>query len=85
MNEYRAFYEKHKDRVFAYLVRMTGDYHLSSDIMQESFTRYLERYVQKPQNVPLLYAIVRNALFDHAMSALTAMAMASLGRECLSV
>ncbi len=34
--------------------------------MQESFTRYLERYVQKPPNVPLLYAIVRNALFDHA-------------------
>jgi RNA polymerase sigma-70 factor (ECF subfamily) len=66
MNEYGAFYKKHKDKLFAYLMRMTGDYHLSSDIMQESFTRYLERYVQKPQNVPLLYAIVRNALFDHA-------------------
>ena len=66
MNEYRAFYKKHKDKLFAYLMRMTGDYHLSSDIMQESFTRYLERYVQKPQNVPLLYAIGRNALFDHA-------------------
>ncbi len=66
MNDYRAFYKKHKDKLFAYLMRMTGDYHLSSDIIQESFTRYLERYVHKPQNVRLLYAIVRNALFDHA-------------------
>ena len=66
MNEYRAFYGNHKNRLFAYLMRMTGDYDLSSDIMQESFTRYLERYGKKPPNVPLLYAIGRNALFDHA-------------------
>jgi RNA polymerase sigma-70 factor (ECF subfamily) len=44
---------------------MTGDYELASDIMQESFTRYLEHYRDKPQGVSLLYTIARNALFDY--------------------
>ena len=66
MNKYRAFYGEHKDKLFAYLMRMTGDYHLSAEIMQESFTRYLERYRRQSLSVPLLYTIVRNALFDHA-------------------
>ena len=60
------FYTKHKDRLFAYLMRMTGDYYLSSDIMQESFTRYLEHYGNKGESVSLLYTIARNALADHA-------------------
>ena len=64
MNRYRDFYNDHKDGLFNYLMRMTGDYELASDIMQESFTRYLEHYRDKPQPVSLLYAIARNALFD---------------------
>jgi RNA polymerase sigma-70 factor (ECF subfamily) len=65
VDRYGAYYRQHKDKLFAYLMRMTGDYHLSSDIMQESFTRCLERYGQQPPNLPLLYTIARNALFDH--------------------
>ena len=59
------FYKEHKDRLFAYLMRMTGDYYLSSDIMQESFTRYLEHYGNQAESVSLLYTIARNTLADH--------------------
>ena len=45
---FRAFYNEHKDRFFAYLMRSTGDYYLAGDIMQESFTRYLDRYGNRP-------------------------------------
>jgi RNA polymerase sigma-70 factor (ECF subfamily) len=65
VDRYGAYYRQHKDKLFAYLMRMTGDYHLSSDIMQESFTRYLEHYSQELPSISLLYTIGRNALFDH--------------------
>ena len=64
MNRYREFYNDHKDGLFNYLMRMAGDYELASDLMQESFTRYLEHYRDKPQHASLLYTIARNALFD---------------------
>ena len=66
LKKFRAFYNKHKDKLFAYLMRMTGDYYLSSDIMQESFTRYLEHYGHEKQSVALLYTIGRNSLIDNA-------------------
>jgi RNA polymerase sigma-70 factor (ECF subfamily) len=64
MENYRTFYMKHKDKLFAYLMRMTGDYYLSSDVMQESFARYFEHYREKTRSVTLLYAIARHALTD---------------------
>jgi RNA polymerase sigma-70 factor (ECF subfamily) len=45
-------------------MRSTGDYHLSSDILQESFTRYLEKYGEAGLNTTLLYTIARNAIVD---------------------
>jgi len=60
------FYENHKGKIFSYLMRMTaGDYDLSRDIMQESYTRHLEHYGQKNQSLSLLYTIARNAFIDH--------------------
>ena len=50
----------------AYLMRMTGDSQRSSDIMQESFTRFLERYGPRSGNGPLLFKIARNAALDDA-------------------
>jgi len=58
-----AFYRAHTNKLFSYLMRLTGDYHLSSDIMQETFARYFNRY-RGEQNVPLLYRIAKNALLD---------------------
>ena len=46
-------------------MRISGDYHLSMDIMQESFTRYFEKYANETRNVSLLYAIARNYFLDH--------------------
>ena len=63
MNNYDGFYRKNKDRLFAYLLRMTGDYHLACDLVQESFTRYLKSY-NRFNNRALLYTIARNAALD---------------------
>ena len=45
-------------------MRSTGDYYLSNDILQESFTRYLERYREEKPSPALLYTIARNAVVD---------------------
>ena len=47
-------------------MRITGDYQLSSDIMQESFTRYMENCGTQTQNVSLLFTIARNAAWDNS-------------------
>ena len=65
MVKFRSFYNRYKDLLFAYLMRTCGDYYLSGDIMQESFTRYLDRYGKSEPNAPLLFKIARNALLDH--------------------
>jgi RNA polymerase sigma-70 factor (ECF subfamily) len=62
---FSEFYSSHRERLFGYLMRSTGDYHLSNDIMQESFKRYLERYGHEIRSAPLLYTIARNAFLDH--------------------
>ena len=64
MSKFRKFYKSHRDRIFAYLMRSTGDYYLSGDIMQESFTRYFEKYGEGQTNPALLNVITRNALGD---------------------
>ena len=45
-------------------MRRTGNYYLSGDILQETFTRYLEKYGEERQNPALLYTIARNAVVD---------------------
>jgi RNA polymerase sigma-70 factor (ECF subfamily) len=45
-------------------MRSSGDYYLSGDILQESFTRYLEKYGDEQPNPALLYTIAHNALVD---------------------
>ena len=64
MKTFRTFYSAYKEKLFAYLMRMTGDYQLSCDIMQESFTRFLARYGSDSPNGALLFAIARNTALD---------------------
>lgn len=66
MNIFKEFYRSNKDRLFNYLLRKTGDYHLAADTMQESFTRYLERYNGRELSIALLFTISRHVLIDHA-------------------
>jgi RNA polymerase sigma-70 factor (ECF subfamily) len=61
---FRRFYQQYRESFFAYLVRFTGDCDLAGEIMQESFTRYLESYGHLPPEPRLLYAIGRNAALD---------------------
>jgi RNA polymerase sigma-70 factor, ECF subfamily len=65
MEEFQAFYKKQQDKLLSYLMRISGDYHLSMDIMQESFMRYLEKYADNTRNVSLLYTIARNNFLDY--------------------
>ena len=64
MKEFKVFYRDNKDKLFGYLMRLGADYHLAADLMQESFTRYLERYGPAADSVGLLFTIARNAFFD---------------------
>ncbi|MBN2059059.1 MAG: sigma-70 family RNA polymerase sigma factor [Deltaproteobacteria bacterium] len=65
MDKFSAFYQAQRRKLFYYLMRMTGNYYLSGDIMQESFTRLLKHYGPEVQDVALLYKIARNAVLDH--------------------
>lgn len=63
-NSFGAFYLSHKNRLMAYLLKRTGDYHLAGDLTQESFTRYIEHYGRSVQSSSLLLTIARNLLLD---------------------
>jgi len=65
MEDFETFFKKQQGKLFSYLMRMTGDYHLSMDIMQESFTRYLEKYAKDTRNTSLLYSIAHNYFLDY--------------------
>lgn len=65
MGDFGSFYLRHRKELFHYLLRMTGDAALSEDLLQESFTRFLDRYGREDPTIPLLFTIARNALFDY--------------------
>lgn len=65
MENFDIFFQKQQARLLSYLIRLTGDYDLSLDILQESFTRFLEKYEKKTRNVALLYTIARNCFLDY--------------------
>jgi RNA polymerase sigma-70 factor, ECF subfamily len=62
---YSQFYSDNKDRLYAYLLRMTGDPQLAVDLVQDSFVRYLKHYgSQDTGSRALLFTIARNAALD---------------------
>jgi len=64
VNGFAEFYSENRKRLYAYLVRMSGEGELARDLLQESFAKYLERYGRETLSVPLLFTIARNAFFD---------------------
>lgn len=64
VKSFKQFYIDTKGSLFAYLIRMTGDYQLSKDIMQESFSRLLGHYGSENPNKSLLFTIARNVFHD---------------------
>jgi RNA polymerase sigma-70 factor (ECF subfamily) len=64
VKSFEQFYQEFRGRFFAYLLRLTREPDLAGEIMQESFTRYLESYGDRPCEPRLLYTIGRNAALD---------------------
>ena len=64
MDTYSTFYKDNKDRLYGYLLRLTGDRQLALDLVHDSFARYLGRYGRREINKALLYTIARNAALD---------------------
>lgn len=66
IKKYRQFYEEYKSKLFRYLLFRCGDYEVSRDIMQESFTRHYQHSRNSPEASPaFLFTIARNALVDY--------------------
>jgi len=64
MENFQQFYTDNRDKLFGYLLRRTGCVSLAADLVQESFTRYLERYRHAAQSTALLFTIGRNLFYD---------------------
>lgn len=65
MDKFRIFYTENGGRLFNYLLRKCSAPHLANDLVQESFTRYLERYRNRELSLGLLFTIGRNLFYDH--------------------
>ncbi len=66
LDKYRQFYEAYKNKLFRYLMFRSGDYEVSRDIMQESFTRHFQHSKNSSEVSPaFLFTIARNALIDY--------------------
>jgi RNA polymerase sigma-70 factor (ECF subfamily) len=66
IKKYRQFYETYKNKLFRYLMFRCGDYEVSRDIMQESFTRHYQHSRNSLVASPsFLFTIARNALVDY--------------------
>jgi RNA polymerase sigma-70 factor (ECF subfamily) len=61
---FKDFYNRQRQKFFAYLIRRAGDYQLACDILQESFTRLYEKYPEERFTPQLLYTIGRNLVLD---------------------
>lgn len=64
MNRFRHFYIDNRDKLFGYLFRKTGNTHMAADLVQEAFTRYMEKYRNHEQSLALLFTIGRNLFYD---------------------
>ena len=65
MDKFRIFYIENGGRLFSYLLRKCRAPHLANDLVQESFTRYLEKYRNRELTRALLFTIGRNLFYDH--------------------
>jgi len=68
MENFQQFYTDNRDKLFGYLLRRTGNVSMAADLVQESFTRYLERYRNAAASPALLFTIGRNLFYDQMRS-----------------
>ena len=69
---FTALYERHKGRLFTYLLRLAGDRHVAEDLFQETWLRvYRARASYEPTGrfQAWLFTIARRLLLDHTRRA----------------
>jgi RNA polymerase sigma-70 factor (ECF subfamily) len=64
MKKFQQFYTDNGEKLFGYLLRKIGDRQQAADLLQETFTRYLEKYRGQELSVALLFTISRNLFYD---------------------
>jgi RNA polymerase sigma-70 factor (ECF subfamily) len=60
--------ERHKDRLFRYLLRLAGDEAVAEDLFQQAWVQVAERighYDRSRPFAPWLFAVARNLALDH--------------------
>ncbi|WP_028579837.1 RNA polymerase sigma factor [Desulfogranum japonicum] len=65
MDKFRAFYLENGGRLYHFLLRKSCNSHVANDLVQESFTRYLEKYKNRELSLALLFTIGRNLFHDY--------------------
>ena len=65
VHDISSLFEANKGKLFAYLVRLTGNTDEAQDILQESIMRYMEHYRAEENPGALLFTIARNAVIDN--------------------
>ncbi len=66
---YSALFERHRTRVYGYLLRRNRDPQVAADLFQETFLRvHRSRHTWRPERAfkPWLFSIATNASRDHA-------------------
>ncbi|MBO6939080.1 MAG: RNA polymerase sigma factor [Deltaproteobacteria bacterium] len=80
-----AIYDRHRARVFSFLLRMGGDHALAEDLMQETFVRLATKSRSLAPDTrlrPWLFTVARNLFFDRRRrSALGRARLKTLGAE----
>ncbi|PLX65875.1 MAG: hypothetical protein C0603_12940 [Denitrovibrio sp.] len=59
----RKFFEENSSRVFAYIMKMTGNKDDAEDCFQDCFIKYTEKYPDK-LSIPLLYTVAKSVCID---------------------
>ena len=81
---FRGFYERTARGVWAYLVRITGDRELASDLLQEAFYRFLRAaatHESESHRRNSLYLIAGNLARDARRRSLTRVTLSSTGAD----
>lgn len=65
MSSIEEVFEENRGKLFAYILRMTGNIDTAHDILQESITRCMEHYRSREVSAALLFTVARNSLIDH--------------------
>lgn len=57
------FFEQNRNKLFAYLVRLSGEVHEAEDVFQDTFIRYAQSYPDQ-QNPALLFTVAKSIFLD---------------------